>query len=228
MYYTDDLDTEWTQYSGNPILSAATAQFRWPSVALVDGTLHMFLTNRVDKEIQRWTSTDGINFTEQEYVFKSLEADDQYFNPFIWLNPKDSKWYLYFKEHKSTIRYLFSKNASDITGLAAITPTLVAGGNSGDPLEITAAPSVMYKYPFYYLSTEGYPDPGYWATYTFYSKDPNFNFYRTATNPILGTATDGQACAIQLLSPDSKAIYLYSSRETASEWYIDVKKARIG
>lgn len=70
LYYTDDLDGQWTAYSGNPILGPSTSHYRWPSVVWQsdNSTLHMFLSDRTDTEIERWTSVDGINFSFSENV----------------------------------------------------------------------------------------------------------------------------------------------------------------
>ena len=229
LYYSDDLDGQWTGYSENPILLSSPSQaiYRWPSVVWDGTTLHMFLENLVDKEIQRWTSTDGITFTEQEVIFTTADADSQYFNPFCWKSPVDSKWYLYFAQIAVGIRYMCVKSAAAITDLAAATVVVISPSVGGDPSlnTLMAAPSMLYKDPYYWLLVEAVPTT-YWVTYAFRSNLPSGNFTKHPTSYILGTSEDEQACAIHLFDPTGTSIYLYTSRRHGAdmEWYADQRK----
>lgn len=220
LYYSDNLDGQWTPYSSNPILSSVLPEYRWPSVVYDGSTLQMFLSNRTNKQVERWTSADGITFTFAEAVATTAEADDQYFNPFIFYSTHTSKWILYYKISASGVRTLYAKSAATIAGLAGASPELVSGGVAGGDLDLTAAPSVMYVHGLYWMLTEGYPS--YWATYARRSKEPNTNF--VGSTAILGDGDTGHACAIHLLSPDGSKIYLYTAAEISSEWYAQYVK----
>lgn len=228
LYYSDDLDGQWTGYSGNPILFSETFAiiYRWPSVVWDGTTLHMMLSNRVDKEVQRWTSFDGITFTKQEIIFTTVDTDDQYFGQFCWKNPTDSKWYIYFYVKEDGIRYLYVKSDAALTGLATAVPTSVAT-TGGDPTLATqmAAQTVLYKDPYYWMLVEHMPTT-FWTISAFRSNLPDGNFTKHPTSIILGTAADEQACPIHLFDPTGTSIYLYTSRRHAAdmEWYIDQRK----
>ena len=92
-YYTDNLDGQWTEYSGNPILDGrAVTEYRWPSVAWNGTALHMSLCDNAHTVLERWTSTNGTGFTYQEDI--TTVNGTAYMNPFIWKDPNDSKWCL--------------------------------------------------------------------------------------------------------------------------------------
>jgi len=225
LYYTNSLDSTWTQYSANPILTSALPEYRWPSVVYDGSTLHMFLSDRTNAQVERWTSSDGITFTFQEAVVTTAEADDQYFNPFIFYSTHASKWMLYYKIHASGVLTLYLKSSATIAGLTAASPEMVSGGVAGGDLQNTAAPSMLYINGLYWMLTEGYPDPGYWVTYARRSKEPNTNLVDSTA--ILGDTNTGHACAIHLLSPDGNSIYLYTSAEISSEWYAQYAKISV-
>jgi hypothetical protein len=208
LYYADSLDGPFTQYSGNPILGPSNYHYRWPSVALVSGTLHMFLTDRTDGNCERWTSTDGITFTYQETVFT---GGNQYKNPFIWLNPNDSNWYLYHHDNAGADENIKVRSAAAITGLAASSDTTVLT-NVG---AVLGGPSVLYKDGYYWLLAE--TQPSSWNVVAYRSTSPTSGFTACDNSPII---TDDEACPVHLFSPDGSKAYLYTAFGSAQWWAV--------
>lgn len=207
LYYTDDLDGVWTPYSGNPILGPSANHYRWPSVAYTDGTFHMFLGDSTDGKAERWTSADGITFAYQEDV--CIGGAPGATNPFIWLNPNDSKWYLYWRhvgvgyEVRSHANIVDLDTASDSTTLPGPSPTM------------------MSRDGVYWLLVEGSLNgvPP-WVVRAHYSSSPDSGFTECANSPIL---MNDEACPMHLLSPDGSKAYLFTNRDSAN-WYQDTRQ----
>lgn len=205
LYYTNDLDGTWTEYSANPILGPTANEYRWPSVVWDGTTLHMFLCDRTNTEIERWTSSDGITFEKQEDMTITTETD--YMNPFCWKDPNDSKWYLYHKE-SATPRVLHVRSSETIAGLAAAEDAEAFSDTTATPGTV-AAPSITYINGSYWLVTEG-TYGGEWAVWLYKSASPDSGFVMTTNSPIY---TDHQACPIILRDPTGLFTYLYVTRD---------------
>ncbi len=91
--WSNDL-IHWVKYPGNPIIES---NCRWPTVVLVDGVFHMFYTcyNPRGSCILKVISEDGISFS-QEQVVVPVEPGLQNQNPFIFFNPLDQCYYLFY------------------------------------------------------------------------------------------------------------------------------------
>jgi hypothetical protein len=209
LFYTDDLDGQWTPYSGNPILSGAN-HYRWPSVAYVNGVFHMFLTDVTDGTLERWTSTDGINFTFQENV---IVGGNPWKSPFVWFNPNDNKWYLYYHDVAGTTEYIKVRSATNIEDLDTASSSVIMSkdGQMG-------ASSMMYRDGYYWLIVEVFETV--WKIRAFYSTSPTSGFVECSNSPIL---TNDEACGMHFLSPDGSKAHLFSNRDSAN-WYQDTRK----
>ena len=191
--YSDDLEN-WTRYScTTPLITGV----RWPTVGIQNDTIHMFY-NR-GSVIRRATSpiTDGINFTEVESVTGSPAV-----TPFLFKNPVDDEWWLFWTGPTSTYN---AKHAKDIRDLDAASQIVVR-------IETTIsawAPSVLYWNNTYYFTHENEPG-GVWQTRAFYNSTlgPNcFNDDMECTNsPIL---TDEAACGMAHI--ESNRLYYFWS-----------------
>jgi len=206
LYYTDNLNGLWTPYSGNPILSGYL-RFRWPSVAYVNGVFHMFLTDRIDGTLERWTSTDGIHYS---FVENIKVGGNQWKTPFIWFNPNDNKWYLYTHDATESLEHVKVRSTISIEDLDLASDTVVVS---------VAAPfggaSVMCSNNTYWLVAELF-EGGLWKILAYYSTtSPSSGYSLAANSPIL---IDDEACPILVLNQDQSKAYLFTNKES-SAWY---------
>lgn len=206
LYYTDDLNGEWTPYSKNPILSSSESIYRWPSTVYVDGVFHMFLDNNKDSRLERWESKDGINFTFSEILHTENKWWGNY-NPFIWLNPNDNNWYLYWRN--STTNEIRVDISKDIRKFRNVQSKIVITKSEALP-SFTASPSVLYKDGIYYLLLEGEINK-VWKTFLFTSKSPVQGFIRP--KEIL---VNGDACGMHYFYKDK--VYLFISNYSGNGW----------
>jgi hypothetical protein len=214
LYYADDLDGQWTPYSGNPILSGSEwAQCRWPSVAYVSGVFHMFKTNFPAGCIERWTSSDGINFAFQEKIISGGQVTR---NPFIWLNPNDNKYYLYHRDYVGGFQYIKVRSATNIADLDSATDTIIFSQASGN----LGSPSIMFRDGQYWLLIETTSSAGIWNVNAYYSSSSTSGFVECGNSPIL---INDEACGMHFLSPDGTKAYLFSNRDSTN-WYQDTRE----
>lgn len=206
LYYTNDLDGPWTPYSGNPILGRresgwifktarwflrllgwmpesfrSSNHYRWPSTVWDGSTLHMFLADQTDKQIERWISTDGITYTFQEAL--TIDTGTVWMNPFVWKNPNDNKWYLYHKQHGTT-RILLVRSHAKLDDLDLASDTEVLRDTDLTQGSV-AAPAVFYHDGSYWLMTEGGVG-GVWKIFALKSTSPESEFVMTDESPVLG------------------------------------------
>lgn len=216
LYYTNDLEGTWTEYSANPIIGPlAINNVRTPSVALVGGTLHMFLCHRAQGTIERWTSADGINFVEQEDVIAGLSTGS-YHSPFIWLNPNDGEWYLWWR--RSPLdggNAIMARHEADITNLAGEADVVVTSGAL-----YAAYPTVMYRDGKYWLLGERSSNGAPWTVRAYSSDLPTAGFTDCDDSPIL---VNDEACPVVLLNEDGSKCYLFTNRDSAN-WYQDMRE----
>ena len=212
--WSNDL-IHWVKYPGNPIIES---NCRWPTVILTNGIFHIFYAqydSNVDSRIVRATSKDGIHFS-QEQVVVPLEPGLQNQNPFIFFNPADEKYYLYYyhgKERGSGEKYwnINVKIADNIEGLSESSPeTLLSSSN------ILAAPSMAYFNGQYYLTAEALVEET-WITKAYTGLSPDGSFKEVKNNPILA---NDDACAFQYVFNDTLYIF-YSHRYSRGEGEID-------
>jgi hypothetical protein len=202
LYYTDDLESEWTPYSKNPILHSEKCNFRWSSTVYENGVFYMFLDNNDDSRLERWESRDGINFKFSEI----LHTENKYwgnYNPFMW--KKDNKWYLYWRNSTTNeIRVDIGENIRNLSE-----HSIVINQKETFP-SFTASPSVLYKDGIYYMLLEGEIDK-IWKTFLFTSKSPISGF--KLDKEIL---VNGDACGMHYLYNDK--IYLFISNYSGNGW----------
>jgi hypothetical protein len=212
LYYTDDLDGQWTSYSGNPILGPSDRRYSWPSVVYVDGVFHMFLTNRIDNRLERWTSTDGISFSFQEIV---IQDGNVWKNPFVWLNPNDNKWYLYWHDSSGSTEYFKVRSATNVEDLDMAIDIIVLSRTI--PF---GSPTVMYYNNQYWLLGETL-EGGTWKIVAYYSTtSPISGFIECKNSPIL---RDNEACPMLFLNQDQTKAYLFTNRDS-SRWYQETRE----
>ncbi|MCJ7635377.1 DUF2341 domain-containing protein, partial [Candidatus Bathyarchaeota archaeon] len=201
LYYADDINGSWTAYSGNPILGPSAYHYRWPSVAPVNGTFQMFLTDLTDGALERWTSIDGINY---EFAENVKVGGNQWKNPFIWLNPNDNRWYLYSHDSSGGIEYIKVRSAVSIEDLSKQSDVIVFG-RAG----FLGSPTVTYSGGQYWLLAE-ILDGGVWKTIAYYSTtSPISGFKECKNSPVM---TDDEACPMLFLTSDQTQAYLFSDK----------------
>lgn len=192
---------------------------RWPSVYYDSGgpTFHMFYGRATpnDYVIKRATSSDGITFTYQEDVVSDGNG------PFIWKNPNDSQWYLFYHDHNGAGNRVLYKTDASITNLAAATPQVVFNQSA-----VIAAAAVFYVAPNYQMVTETNDGgAGTWTTLSFRSTSISGAFSEDWNSPIL---INDDACAIPLLDAGGTTLYLYYAERTSvanDYWNVVVRTA---
>ena len=212
LYYTNDTTGAWTSYSGNPILGPHSNHYRWPSTAYMNGTFHMFLTDRTDGTLERWTSTDGIHYSFSKNV---KIGGNEYKNPYVWYNPNDEKWYLYSHDASGGNENFKARSTNKIEDLDAATDTIVISENF--PF---GSPTIMFFNSTYWLLGEALIG-GTWKVIAFYSTaSPVSGFRETLNSPIL---SDDEACPTLMLNPDQTNAYIFTGKDS-SMWYEDTRE----
>jgi hypothetical protein len=207
LYYTNDTSGSWTSYSSNPILGPSSYHYRWPSVAYTNGTFHMFLTDRTDGTLERWTSTDGIHYVFVEHV---KTGGNQWKNPFIWYCSNESAWLLYHHDSSGTTEYFKVRSAPGIEDLDSSMDTVVIGRNM--PF---GSPTIGFYDGKYWLLGE-LLEGGIWKVVAYYSTtSPSSGFVECFNSPIL---TNDDCCPMLLSDRDSTHIYLFNSLDS-SAWH---------
>lgn len=214
LYYTNDTSGSWTAYSGNPILGPSSYHYRWPSVCYSNGTFHMFLGDRTDLTLERWTSTDGIHYKFEENV---KTGGNEWKTPFIWFNPNDSRFYLYSHDAVGGTEYVKVRNATSIEGLHGAVDTIVVSRTA--PF---GAASAMYYNNTYWLLAEILRGST-WQVIAYSSSSPSSGFQECYNSPIL---SDDEACPILLLDSDQARAHLFVNR-ASSFWYQDTREVYI-
>lgn len=224
LYYSDTILGPWTPYSGNPILQGGGNIYRWPS-PVWDGTqIQMIINDELNHKLERWTSSDGITFTQQSTMTVSPET--AFMNPFVWKNPNDNLWYMYWKEHASP-RVLHVRSATTVDGLDTASDSTVATDTTLSPGTV-AAPFVFWDGSQYWLITEVNLGSGSdnWACNAYSSSSPTSGFTRSSDSPIV---TNNEAVCIPFWDETMNQAWLSVSREVNSEsaWYSDLRQIQI-
>ncbi|MHA2431729.1 MAG: DUF2341 domain-containing protein [Candidatus Thorarchaeota archaeon] len=210
LYYTDDLNGTWTAYTGNPVLGPGTSDYyRCPSVTYNNSEFQMFLWNKTGQDVERWSSSDGITFTKQEIV---QSVSNTFSNIYIWLNPNDSDWYLYYTDYPGATKTAYVKKDANLEDLDS------ASGYSTGLADYTIW-SVIYLDSKYWFTAEDLVS-GTWEVQAFSSSAPDSSITQTDNSPIL---IDDEACPRLVLSDDSSVGYLYSNRDDGT-WYQEDRK----
>lgn len=213
LYYTDDLDSEWISYSKNPILDSKNEnQFRWPNTVWDGKIFHMFLDNLDYRQIEHWTSEDGIHFVFNSIIhIENRNCGERHpsYGPFVWLNPNDNKWYLYWRDaNEEKIKVNIS---DDLNRFERCTNIDVINSSESFP-SLTASASILFCDGIYWLLLEGEIDK-IWKTFAFYSESPISNF-----KPYGEILSNGDACGMQYYDSEGKNIYLYISNCNGNGW----------
>ena len=197
----------WDRYSGNPILyNASEYVYRWPSVTY-DGTVfHMFLDDYAPFDhlnfIKEYTSTDGISFSYSATVYENPGSNIEVVNPFIWFNPNDNKYYLYFGEKIYGVsNKIRCKIASTLAELATAPVT-----DAMNARDVEFSPSILYDGAtgLYWLITEENIGGYFWVTRAYYSSTPVGGFVEASNSPILN---NNDACAMHFWA--NNRVYLF-------------------
>jgi hypothetical protein len=216
LYYADGIGGPWTPYSGNPIMGPDG--YVACSVALVGGTFQMFVNNVTLKDVERWSSTDGMSFTFAETVLTA--PNDNWTNPFIWLNPNDARWYLFWANGNNAggAWSLEARSSTSITGLASQPDTAVM---STTTLEHMAFPTVMYRDGYYWLLCEAEPtNSPPWEVFAFVSTSVTSGYVECSNSPII---TGDEACPQIFVGDDGVSCYLFTD-QNSFVWYQMVRE----
>lgn len=222
LYYSEIAEGPYTAYSGNPILLGGGNIYRWPSTLWDGTTIHLFNENELNQRMERWTSTDGINFTKQSNITIAHGAS-AFMNVFAWRNPNNNLYYLLHKESSTGPRKIWSRSSASIAGLDTATDTLVLTDSQAYPAT-AAAMAQYYDGTRYWLFTEGDAFNSIWKTYAFYSSSVNSGYVAASNNPIM---INGEACAIPFYNEDGSKAFLAFSRDAngaGSTWYGEVRE----
>lgn len=217
LYYSNSVNGPWSAYSGNPILYG-NGLYRTPSVTYVNGVFQMFLDAINFHDIERWTSTNGITFTKAETVLTT--PYDPWTNPFIWLNPNDKNWYLFWERGNDAAGWweIMARSSTTITGLKSKTDTVVM--HVSTPYN-NAFPTIAYINGYYWLLTEALSskNTGTWRVNAWYSTKVTSGYNPTIDSPIL---TNDEACPEFFISNDGKSYYLFTN-QNINKWYQEVR-----
>jgi len=189
--YSNDL-VNWTRYNcSEPLIQS----HRWPTVGIQNDTIHLFY-----RGVYRATSpvSDGINFTVQEQVTSGGVT------PFLFKNPVDDEWWLFWVSPTSTFN---AKHAKDIRDLDEA-PTIIVRQET----TINAwAPSVFYWNNTFYFTQECEPG-GVWVERAFYNDTLGPNCFNDATecpnSPVPMLSTE-DACGMAHM--EGNQLYYYWS-----------------
>ncbi len=220
LYYSNNITGTWTAYTSNPILKG-TGAFRTPSVVFVSGVFYMFLNNINNKDVELWTSTNGITFTNTGTVLTTTY--DEWTNPFVWLNPNNNLWYLFWVQgHDSSGWWeIMARTSSTIMGFSTRSDIVVM--NVTTPYN-TAFPTIMYTGGEYWLLTEAETsaNSGLWRVNAWYSTNPTSGYSLANNSPIL---TNDEACP-QIFVTSSNTCYLFTD-QNQNEWYQEIRTVSI-
>ncbi len=222
---SNDLEN-WEKYEYNPIIND---NCRWPTVVFDHGIFYMFYAeynDDVDSRIVMVTSKNGIDFGEKTIIVP-YEKGKQNQNPFIYKDPNDHHFYLFYyngtERAKTNKRWnIYVKKSADIAGLKTAKPVEVL--SSGGTM---AAPSIAYYQGTYYLLVEEFNDSkaqDRWVTNAFYSDRIDGGYRRVANNPVLW---NNDACAFQYIF-DGKLYFTYSHalKLSESKWNLRMTKMK--
>jgi hypothetical protein len=177
----------------------------------------MFLNNINNKDVELWTSTNGITFTESGTVLTT--AYDEWTNPFVWLNPNNGLWYLYWEQGYDSGDWweIMARTSSTITGFSTASDTVVM--NVTTPYN-NAYPTVMYTSGEYWLLTEALAsaNSGLWCVNAWYSTSPTSGYTLASNSPML---TDDEACP-QIFLTSNNVCYLFTN-QNQDEWYQEMR-----
>lgn len=186
----------WEKYDGNPILED---NCRWPTLVYHNNLFSLFYAEYDEKNNSRIVlveSDNGIDFSGMKEIV-SYKKGEQNQNPFIYHNPQDGMFYLYYykgTERSSTNKewMIYVKKSDSIHGLVNAKEKFIMGSP-----ETLAAPSVAYYNDTYYMLVEEFDkQEDKWVTNALYSKFPDKDFQRVDNNPILD---NNDACAFQYI-----------------------------
>jgi len=176
----------------------------------------MFLTDRTDNTVERWTSTDGINFEFEENI---QVGSNPWKNPFVWFNPNDNYWYLYTHDASGTVEYFKVRKATNIEDLDEVSDTSFISRST--PF---GSPTIMYFDGKYWLLGELLID-GIWKTVAYYSTtSPSSGFIEASNSPILN---NDHACPMIFLDQNQTRAYFFSNSGSSS-WYQETREVYIG
>ncbi len=229
---SDDLRGRWVKYAGNPILKNA----RWPSPILENSTVHLFvethpLSSSIEGDsnifIRHYKSQDGISFQVEDDPVP-FSPGNTYRNPFIWRNPNDNRYHLYYlarEPSSSPLRRIMVKVASNINDLASASPQIVVSKANC----AFGSPSVVLVNGLYWLTCEHklprrrivsrFLKPK-WRELAFYSRYADKGFVEAAHADI--SNLKDVACGFQYLV-DKRLYFYYSKRAVGNRWDIRLR-----
>lgn len=210
----------WEKYEYNPII---LKNCRWPTVAYQDGVFYMFYAEyneANDSRIVMASSQNGIDFEDTQVVVPYVKGEQNQ-NPFIYIDPNDNNFYLFYyngteRAEDSPKWNVHVKRSKTAHGLV--------NANSNEVLSADAtlaAPSVAYYKGTYYMLVEEFDIPkDKWVTNAFYSNKVDRGYKRVTNNPIL---EDNDACAFQyVLDGQLHATYSHCLDLANSKWNLRI------
>lgn len=209
LYYTNNSDSTWTAYSGNPILGVSANHYRLPSTIYNGSAFHMFLCDRTDTKMERWTSTNGTYYTYQEDIVSLTYEWGGV--PYIWYSTDDAKWYFSYSDKINDVSKTYLRNATNIVDLDSASSTLIYDGFSLWSI-------VERNDRFWGLSEKYITD---WKVHAHSSTFINKNWAECVNSP---TLTNDDACPKLILNvTGSTGAYLFTNRDR-NNWYQDTRK----
>ena len=215
LYYTNDTTGLWYQFSGNPILGPTANEYRWPSTTWNGTHLNMFLCARTKTNIERWTSTDGENFTYQETVIDTASSGESTANSFIYLDPIGGWWHLYWHNASGANRYIHVRSASALEDLDSATDIQLAVKT----ISFGAAAMFYHDGKYFLLAEQDDASNVGWETIAYQGTSANGTFTECVNSPFL---SQDEACATIFLTDDESKVLLFSNRDSVN-WYQDTR-----
>jgi hypothetical protein len=218
---------DWERYPESPIINS---NCRWPTAVVTKGETDLFYAeynSECDSRIVTVNSKDGIHFGEKEEVVPYVKGRQNQ-NPFIFRNPKDKKFYLFYysgRERGDSTDNEWSimvRSAKDIKDLKnAKSKTLMSDKT------IIAAPSVAYYKGKFLLAIEALNPKKWgdkWVTLAYESDSPDKGYKEVSNSLIL---KDDQACAFQYVFHNELYVSLSHCVNAAKEnWELQIVKAK--
>lgn len=214
---TNDPMGKWYRYSGNPILgsriqcyfilrrllqsiSLLLNRYRWPSVTYVNGMFHMFYCDSSGRKLKRAISSDPFSFSDVE----TIETGEMYYNPFIWRNPNNGRWYLYY-HLMNPFEKIVCRSADSIEYLGRASPIEVLSIKEREKYNICASPSITYFDSRYYMAIESKNENGKWIIRIYSSQSPTGPFKSEEILYFKGSC----ACSMLMLGSDEDVVYCF-------------------
>ncbi|MDZ7262206.1 MAG: T9SS type A sorting domain-containing protein, partial [candidate division KSB1 bacterium] len=182
----------WDKYrdaSGTPIPILVRSNIDWPTVGIDNGIIYMIHVENFGEgnPLVLESSSDGIHFSFVKTIVPGA-SQQRNWDPRLFQNPNDGKWYLYWYHRQGGVDYIFCRVANRIVDLDKSSNIAVLSRPY-----LIASPSMLYANGLYYLTVESL-NGSIWIERAYYSTSPTGGFVECTNSPILDNDV---ACGMQ-------------------------------